>query len=302
MRPPRFEPGSPAWEADVLDQARLRPLSTGLEPNILNLLINLKTRGLSENTLKDISAKLRFLGKHANLNNPLEVNKFISNIAASNAYEHNLIKVYGYYVRNNKLEWDRPKYRFERKPIKIPSEENVNLIIEKSSKMYAVIFTVLKETGAMPYELSKVSLSDIDLDKGLLSVQGFKGHASRTFKLRPNTVAKLKWYVAHYGNKAKLFPGSEYLSKAWRRNRNSVAKQNPILKSIHLYHLRHFFASTFYHRYRDPILLMQMMGHKDLQRVMTYVQLLANPSDDEWTCKTARTIDECKALIESGFE
>jgi hypothetical protein len=25
VRPPRFEPGSPAWEARVLDQARLRP-------------------------------------------------------------------------------------------------------------------------------------------------------------------------------------------------------------------------------------------------------------------------------------
>ena len=28
VRPPGFEPGSSAWQADVLDQARLRPLSS----------------------------------------------------------------------------------------------------------------------------------------------------------------------------------------------------------------------------------------------------------------------------------
>jgi len=47
---------------------------------------------------------------------------------------------------------------------------------------------------------------------------------------------------------------------------------------------------------------MQLLGHKKLERVMTYVQLLGPQDEDEWICKTAGTVDECKALIESGFE
>ena len=302
MRPPRFEPGSPAWEADVLDQARLRPLQSGLRTSILNLLINLRSRGLSESSLKDISAKLRFLANNVDLNNSEAVNRFISSLGSSGAYKHNLVKVYGYYVRGYNLEWNRPRYRFERNPIRIPSEQEVNSIIENSSKRYSVIFTLLKETGAMPYELSKVQVEDVDLDRGLLSVRGFKGHTSRTFKLKSDTLSKLNWYIRQYCNNKALFPRSDCIGKTWRRTRDYVAKQIPSVKAIHLYHLRHLFASSFYHRHRDPILLMTMMGHKKLERVMTYVQLLGSQEECEWTCKTARTVDECKALIESGFE
>jgi integrase len=224
VRPPRFEPGSPAWEADVLDQARLRPLSDGLWTNILNLLINLRSRGLSENTLRDVSAKLKFLANYVDLNDSEAVNTFISSLGCSGAYKHNLVKTYAYYVRSYNLEWNRPRYRFERSPIRIPSEQEVNSIIENSSRRYSVIFTLLKETGAMPYELSKILMEDIDLDKGLLSVKGFKGHASRIFKLKSQTLTLLKWYIKQYGNNKPLFPRSDCIGKTWRRARSYTAK------------------------------------------------------------------------------
>jgi len=71
----------------------------------------------------------------------------------------------------------------------------------------------------MPYELSKVSLKDIDLERALLSIIGFKGHASRTFKLKSQTMALLKWYIKQYSNDRALFSGSEAIGKAWRRAR-----------------------------------------------------------------------------------
>jgi hypothetical protein len=49
VRSPRFEPGSSAWQADVLDQTRLRPHSAGLrhskQGKVVSLLLNLKKQG-----------------------------------------------------------------------------------------------------------------------------------------------------------------------------------------------------------------------------------------------------------------
>jgi integrase len=250
-----------------------------------------------------VSYKLKFLAKQVNLNDSEAVNTFIASMNTANSYKNTVAKAYAYYVKYNGLMWSKPKFRYERKAIRIPTEETINTIIEGSSKKYSAIFTILKECGMMPYELSKVSLSDIDLERGILNVQGFKGHTSRSFKLKSETLAKLKWYVNHYGDSVKLFPDAEWIERAWRTYRNRVSKQlqNPSLRNIRLYDLRHFFASMFYHRYRDLIALMQMMGHKKLQTVMVYTQLLGYQSDD-YTSSVAKDIQEAQKLVESGFE
>ncbi len=303
VRSPGFGPGSTAWKADVLDQTRLRSHLMVLESSVINTLIKLQSSGVSPSTLKHVSYKLRFLAKYVNLNDTEAVNRFIAGMNTANSYKNTVVKAYAYYAKYNGLTWIKPKFRFERKVIKIPTEENVNSIIEGSSKKYAVVFTILKECGMMPYELSKVSLKDIDLEKGILNVQGFKGHASRSFKLKINTLARLKWYIHLYGDKPRLFPNAEWIERAWRTYRNRIAKQlqNPSLRDIRLYDLRHFFASMFYHKYRDVIMLMQMMGHKKLNTVLIYTKLLGY-QNDEWTSATAKTVEEATKLIESGFE
>ena len=71
MRSPRFEPGSSAWQADVLDQARLRPHSdtlllnkvinpipTQIEEKIINTLIALRNDGITLHTGNQIGYKL----------------------------------------------------------------------------------------------------------------------------------------------------------------------------------------------------------------------------------------------------
>ena len=104
VRPPGFGPGLTAWKADVLNQARLRPLRGGLRTNILNLLINLQAQGLAESTLKELSARIKFLDNHVDLDNSQAVNTFISDLKVSPAYKHNLVKAYAYYIRAYDLE------------------------------------------------------------------------------------------------------------------------------------------------------------------------------------------------------
>ena len=44
------------------------------------------------------------------------------------------------------------------------------------------------------------------------------------------------------------------------------------------------------------------MGHNNINTTLIYTQLLNLNDPDEWTCKTAKNIEEATKLIETGFE
>jgi hypothetical protein len=57
-----------------------------------------------------------------------------------------------------------------------------------------------------------------------------------------------------------------------------------------------------YHKTKDLLYIKQLLGHKDLRTTLRYTQLLENFGNDEYHCKTAKTINEATQLIENGFE
>jgi hypothetical protein len=56
-----------------------------------------------------------------------------------------------------------------------------------------------------------------------------------------------------------------------------------------------------YHRTRDIVHVQRLLGHRSIQNTLRYVRLVEFPEDD-YVCKAAKTVDEAKALVESGFE
>ena len=290
-------------QAGILNQARRRPQITGLIPKneelIINTLIFLKANARKESTLKETSYRLKRLSEQADLSNPEEVKLTIANLTSGDK-EH-YVKAYARLTTANQIEWIQPYYHTERKIPKIPTKENIMKIIS-ASKKYAPIFKTLLETGLMPYELSQVPQADIDLERGILNARGYKGHASRTFKLQSDTTSMLKAYFCKY----QTFPESIWIRKMWIKHRNKTATklQDPTLKTIRLYDLRHYYATMLYAKTRDILLVKQQLGHKKLETTMIYVQLvntLFNESED-YTCKTAKTLEEATQLIEHGFE
>jgi integrase len=268
------------------------------EVKIINVLLKLKSNGLSESTLRTIGYILKELSHHCILDNPQSVKEYIANKKCTNSFKIQMVKAYNYYAAFNGIQWIKPKYRYERKLPKIPSKENIMKVVSASRK-YAVIFKVLMETGVMPYELSKVSKNDIDFDRGLFTVQGFKGHNSRVFKLSDETIAMLKLYFSKY----QSFPEATWIKKMWIKTRNKVACKlsEPQLRSIRLYDLRHYYATMLYAKTKDILYVMKQLGHKKLETTLIYTQLTNFPNDEYYSA-TATTIDEAKQLIEQGFE
>jgi integrase len=290
------------------DQTRTPPLTTRTVPlmakgKILSVLVKLKSLGSSESTLRSYGYRLSTIAKHVNLDNPDEVARFISNINGSNAYKESFVKAYNHYVKFNGLKWNKPKYKYERRIPRIPTREAIEKIIARSSRKYATIFRLLTETGAMPHELHNVTIRDIDLDRATIAIQGFKGHSSRIFKLKPETLAMFKTYLKEHGNTKPLFPNSRCMLKAWMRARNLLAEKlkEPQLRTIRLYDLRHYFATMTYYKTKDILYVKQQMGHKKLETTLICTQLV-NFGEDEYICRVAKTIDQARQLIEQCFE
>jgi integrase len=303
-----LNPGSPAPQAGILDQARRRPPNTGQRPNteqdIIKTLLKMQSAGLSEKgTVKAVSYRLRYLAKNTDLTNPEAVKLFISQMKQNDSYKQTMVKAYNYFATTNNIQWIRPKYKWNRKIPLIPTTETVKRIISAASKKYATIFTILDETGLEGHELHTTSTDQIDSKQGIINAQGCKGHKPRSFKLQPETAQMLREYLYEHTNQYP-FPDPEYMGKIWRRTRNKLAEklQQPELRKTPLRNLRHKFATRTYDKTKDMFFTMQQMGHSKFETTLFYAQLLHFENEEEYTCKTATNLKEATDLIEHGFQ
>ena len=56
-----------------------------------------------------------------------------------------------------------------------------------------------------------------------------------------------------------------------------------------------------YHKTKDILHVMQILGHKSVTNTLKYTQLV-NFQTDDYTCKAEETLQEASQLIEAGFE
>jgi integrase len=102
----------------------------------------------------------------------------------------------------------------------------------------------------------------------------------------------------HNESKFKDFSRTFYLM----RKNASERLQNPRLNQISFRTLRHWKATMEYHRTKDILYVMQLLGHKNIKNTLVYTHLIDFKNDDEFAVKVAKTIDEACLLLESGFE
>jgi integrase len=94
------------------------------------------------------------------------------------------------------------------------------------------------------------------------------------------------------------------LSSTFERNRKRVAYKlgNPRILKISFHTLRHWKATMEYHKTKDILYVMQMLGHRNIKNTLIYTQLVNSEGDDEYICKAAKTVEQAAELIEAGFE
>ncbi len=252
--------------------------------------------------------KLKVLAKNCNLDQPETVRGFIAQFDRKDGYKRALCYAYNKYVKFHGLQWNKPKYYQIAKLPRIPLEKEINIIISNASKKLATAISISKDTGLRPIELTNLTLKHLDLNKGIIYPETAKHGTPRVLKIKKTTLNMLNNYIEtkNININDKIFGkwDSKRYGALYRHCRNTTAKKlaTPMLKTIRLYDLRHFFATMLYRKTRKILYVQQQLGHHNIKNTIIYTQLLVDDLEDEYICTTASTIKEEKKLIENGFE
>jgi len=270
---------------------------------ILEFAWKMKKRGLSEQTIKHRTYRLSVLVKKgADLTNPESVETVLATEKWTPANKRFFVMAYQSFTKTMKIEWTPLKIKCQAKQPFIPLESEIDALISGCGKRTATLLQLLKDTGARIGEIAKLQWADVDTENNLVRINNpEKGSASRTIKLSDKTVAMIK--ALPKKNSYIFNTNSRSLQSVFARQRNKLAKklQNPRLKQIHFHTLRHWKATMTYHKTRDILLVKYMLGHKRLENTEVYTHLV-DFQNEEYHSATAKTVEEAKQLIESGFE
>ena len=89
------------------------------------------------------------------------------------------------------------------------------------------------------------------------------------------------------------------------RKRLSTKLQNPRLRRITFHTLRHWKATTLYHKTKDIFYVKQFLGHKSIKNTEIYINIehtLFDQGNDEFTVRVAQKPEEIKEYLEVGYE
>lgn len=271
---------------------------------IIEYAWKLKKRNLSDNTIKIRTYQLNQLAnKGANLNDPDSVETILATEHLTASQKAKLVAAYSSYTKTMGIQWQPIKVNYKPKEPFIPLETELDQLIARCGKKTAAYLQVLKDTGARAGEVSKLQRTDINEANMTISINNpEKGSDTRTVKVSSKSIAMLKALPNKYD--PYIFnPRSLSMKQAFQvaRKRLTIRLHNPRFKQIHLHTFRHWKATMEYHRTKDLLHVMKILGHRNIQSTLRYTRYV-NFENDEYHSATAKTVEKAKQLIEGGFE
>jgi len=221
-------------------------------------------------------------------------------------YKANVVLAYTTFLLMHGILWNPPRYeRPQRLPF-IPLESELDQLIMSTGRIVSVFLQALKETAADPGEMNALEWIDINTENRTVTINHpVKGHKPRIISVsrnlieRLNTLPKVSERVFQAGVRA-------FQSNYYKQRRVKARKfSNPRLMKITFTTFRHWKATMEYHKTKDILWVMKLLGHNSLKTTLVYIDLekaLFNETNDEFTVKVADTLDEACKLLEVGFE
>ena len=268
----------------------------------------MRKQGYRESTIQPCIRSLRAIAKRTNLLDPESVKTYLASAQLSENRKEKLTHDLTRFYRYNNIRFEKPNYRRIEKLPFIPLESVVDQLISGVGKKTATFLQLLRETGARPGEAWNLRWVDIDFEKHTVNITPEKDSRARQLRISFRLAAMLQqlphsWEYLFRDPKTDPLRSIQNFHRNFCAQRKNLAKrlQNPRLNSISFRTLRHFKATMEYHRTKDILHVMQLLGHRSIKNTLVYTHLV-NFEGDEYICKVANTIDEAKALVESGFD
>jgi integrase len=282
-----------------------------IEPTTLSEIINfglwMRKQGYRNSTVKYCIQALKSIARKASLLRPESAKSYLASATISESRKAKLTEDLARFYAYKHIPFDKPNYkRIEKLPF-IPLEVEVDQLIASCSRKVAAILQLIKETGMRAGEAWNLKWTDLDTEHRTVNISPEKNSKAR----QPEISAQLVSMLNALPKRHKLIfrnPDIDPLASmetfrrvlAAQRSRTAQKLQNPRIERITLKTLRHFKATMEYHKTKDILHVMQLLGHKDIRNTLVYTHLV-NFENDEWVCRVATSKEERVSLIESGF-
>ena len=264
----------------------------------------LKKEGYSDATAQTRLKLVKQLAKEGcNIFNPEDVKKAIAaHDSWSQGHKQVVVQAYNSFAEMLGVKWQPPEYKHVKGLPFIPLENELDALISGCTRKVAASLQLLKETGMRIGEAWRLKWIDLDEEQNLIRCRAEKGGNPRVFKVSAKLIGMLK---ALPKNNEYVFGGSSLSGHRWsfdRQKRRLAHKlQNPRLLNITFHTFRHWKATMEYHKTKDILHVKQLLGHRNINSTLVYTQLI-NFEKDEFYSATAKTVEEARQLVESGFE
>jgi integrase len=275
---------------------------------ILSFGFWMEKEGYRPATVRSAIEALKSVARRADLLDSEAVKTYLARAKVSEGRKERVSNDILRFYRYNHIPFEKPRYRKIEKLPFLPTEQELEQLIGGMNRKLATFLMLLKQTGLRCGEAWALRWVDVDSELGFVNATPEKNSKPRKLKISSqliamlNTLPKTATYVFHLDHTDPL-TSLCHIRRNFEKKRKklAVALQNPRLLQIHFHTLRHWKATTEYHRTKDILHVMQLLGHKNIRNTLVYTHLVNFESDD-YICKVAKTIEEAKSLIESGFE
>jgi integrase len=243
----------------------------------------------------------RFMKLGADVFNPESVKEIIAKQQWSTARKCIAVDAYTCFLKMQGLTWNPPMYNRIRKLPFIPTENEADQLIGGCNKRMATFLQLLKETGVRCGEACQLQWKDLDAIDGSIIVTPEKGSNSRKLKISNKLIAMIN-ELPKISNTV-FATNTDALRKSFQHQRKLIAYKlkNPRLQQISFHTFRHWKATMEYHKTRDILHVMQMLGHRNINNTLVYTRLI-DFKEDDFVARIAHSEQEVCQLIESGFE
>jgi len=260
-------------------------------------------QGYAKTTIEG-RAKLmkRFVKLGADIYDPESIKETIAKQPWSEGRKEFAVEAYTNFLIMAGGKWDPPRYRRIEKLPFIPTEQEIDALIAGCGEKTSTFLQLLKETGMRAGEAWILNWTDIDFVSATVRITPEKRSNPRMFK----TSSKLLAMLSVLPKKSDRLFGSYDIrgfARSYQRQRARTALKlgNPRLRQITFHTLRHWKATMEYHKTKDILYVMRLLGHKNIKNTLVYTQLVTF-EDDDYVCKAATNVKEATELIETGFE
>jgi len=267
----------------------------------------MRKQGYRPSTIQAAISTLKALAKNAHLLDPEAVKTHLASRKVSDSRKEKICVDLARFYKFMGIPFQTPRYhRIDTIPF-VPQEKELDQLISACGKKTATFLQLLKETGIRPGEAWALRWKDLDFERASVTITPEKGSNARQLKISSHLIAMLNALPHPYEycfRNPKIDPEKSmrtYQKTFEEQRKRAAAKlQNPRINAITFRTLRHFRASTLYHRTKDILLVKSQLGHKSLTSTLVYTHLISF-KDDDYVCKVATTKEERRNLIENGF-